>query len=266
VKRFIKDFFVNCISRCYKLKNTRMLTPSEMKDRMLELARNEGYIDSIFNYCDRWCERCSFTSKCRNFAMSEYEPSTNGPELWEYLDTVFKATMLMLKESMEKMGIDSDEIAKMEPTEDPDPKEHPLYKKVHELSFSMHDWLKKNKPGEITSEQIEIISAEEIKNPRFKESLEVIYWYNFFISAKIFRALIENDNKDEIQNDSNGSAKIAMIALDRLIASWSVVMENMMNHQDEILKFLISLADVRKHAESTFPNARKFVRPGFDQE
>jgi hypothetical protein len=112
---------------------------------------------------------------------------------------------------------------------------------------------------------MEIIQIEEIKNSRFKDSLEVIYWYNFFISAKIFRALIHDDEEDEIQNDSNGSAKIALIALDRLIASWSVVMENMMDHQDEILKFLISLADVRKLTESTFPNARKFVRPGFDQ-
>jgi hypothetical protein len=119
-----------------------MLSPSEMKDRMQELASQDGYIDGIYSYCDRWCERCSFTSKCRNFAISEYEPSTDGPELWEYLDTVFKATILMLEETMEEMGIYPDEIAKMELPEEPDPKEHPLYKKVHELSFSMHDWLK----------------------------------------------------------------------------------------------------------------------------
>jgi hypothetical protein len=59
-----------------------------MKDRMLELARKDDYIDSIFNYCDRWCERCAFTSRCRSFAMSENEPSTDGPELWEYLDLI----------------------------------------------------------------------------------------------------------------------------------------------------------------------------------
>jgi hypothetical protein len=27
------------------------------------------YIDGIFNYCDSWCERCAFASRCRNFAM-----------------------------------------------------------------------------------------------------------------------------------------------------------------------------------------------------
>ena len=77
-------------------------------------------------------------SQCR----VEFEPSTDGPKLGEYLDTVFKATMLMLEEMM-VMGIDRDEIAKMETPEEPDPKEHPLYKEVYELSFSMHDWLEK---------------------------------------------------------------------------------------------------------------------------
>jgi hypothetical protein len=71
---------------------------------------------------------------------------------------------------------------------------------------------------------------------------------------------------DDIQTDSNGSARIALVALDRLIAAWSVAMENMMEHEDEILKFLLCLADVRKQTEHTFPMARKFVRPGFDDQ
>jgi hypothetical protein len=235
-----------------------------MENQMLELAREDGYIDGIFNYCDRWCERCSFTSECRNYAMSENGPSTSGPELWGYLEAVFKATMLMLDEMTVEMGMDGDET---EQADEPDLIDNSLSKKVCDLSFSMHDWLRQNKPGEIMSEGIEIIPMAETKNSRFKESLEVVYWYNFFISEKIVRALrrFDKNEGDEIQNDSNGSAKIALISIDRLIASWSVVMENMMDHQDEILKFLVSLADVRKHTKTLFPLARKFVRPGFDQ-
>jgi hypothetical protein len=65
----------------------------------------------------------------------------------------------------------------------------------------------------------------------------VIYFYNFFISAKIHRALIPRDDyeKDDIQTDSNRSAKIALTALDRLIAAWSIAMEYMMDNEDEIL-------------------------------
>lgn len=244
-----------------------MKTPSAMKDRMLEIARQDGYIDSIFNYCDRWCEKCAFTLKCRNYAFSEDAPDNDGPELFEYLGNVFKATMLMLEEMMVKMDLDPEEIKNMEFPEKPDPKDHPLYKKVYALSFKMHDWLKENKPGELPSE-LEITPQEKC-NTRFHESIEVIYWYNFFISAKIFRALGGmnlSSFEDKIQNDSNGSAKIALVALDRLIGAWSVVMGNMKDHEDEILKFLISLSEVRKLIEKTFPNTKIFVRPGFDQQ
>ena len=244
-----------------------MPTPSEMKDLMLEIAQEDGYIDGIFNYCDRWCERCSFTSKCRNYALSEKEAATNGPELWQYLEAVFKATMLMLDEITVKMWINPNEFAKNELPVEPDLMDHTLSKKVCDLSFGMHDWLKQNKLGELLSEGIEINPSVETRNSRFKESLEVIFWYNFFISEKIVRALrrVDKNEENEIQNDSNGSAKIGLIAFDRLIASWSVVMENMMDHEDEILKILVSLADVRKLTETTFPLARKFIRPGFDQ-
>jgi hypothetical protein len=243
-----------------------MLTPSEMKDRMHELAQNEENIAGIYNYCDRWCERCAFTSKCLNYASSKDAPDSAGPEFFDYLHTVFEATMLMLEEMIEEAGLDPEEIKKMEPPEEPDPKDHPLYKKVHELSFSMHKWLEEIKPGSPSIEGLEILPDDGLTDKRFKDALEVIYFYNFFISAKVYRALIPGDDyeADEIQTDSNGSAKIALIAVDRLIAAWSLLMEKMTNHEDEILKFLISLAEVRKQTELAFPIARKFVRPGFD--
>jgi hypothetical protein len=41
---------------------------SSKKERM----RSEK---GIYNYCDRWCERCFFINPCLNFAMSEERPS-----------------------------------------------------------------------------------------------------------------------------------------------------------------------------------------------
>src|SRR5262245_29959549 len=36
----------------------------------------DGFIVGIFNYCDRWCEACAFTSRCRLFAdIAETEAS-----------------------------------------------------------------------------------------------------------------------------------------------------------------------------------------------
>jgi len=41
------------------------------KEDLLKLAKNDQFISGIYNYCDRWCERCSFTSRCMNFAMAD---------------------------------------------------------------------------------------------------------------------------------------------------------------------------------------------------
>ncbi len=42
----------------------------------------DGFVKSIFNYCDRWCERCHLTSRCRVFAQERSEfPDTAALDL-----------------------------------------------------------------------------------------------------------------------------------------------------------------------------------------
>ena len=127
-------------------------------------------------------------------------------------------------------------------------------------------WLDYYRPGELIFEEKELIPELKDSNPLLYDALQVIYFYVFFISIKLYRAISDmNDfNNYEMQTDANGSAKIALIAIDRMIAAWSVAMENMKEHEDEILKFLIGLAEIRRLTEDTFPMARTFVRSGFD--
>lgn len=45
-----------------------------------KLAGNKNFISGIYNYCDRWCERCAFTARCMNFAMARQsadDPAAN---------------------------------------------------------------------------------------------------------------------------------------------------------------------------------------------
>ena len=243
-----------------------MLTPEEIKNKIKDLAVRDGYIDSIFNYCDRWCERCAFTSKCRNFAFEKEDPPPDGPELWAYLHNIFEATFLMLEEMMRERGFDLDKLSDIEEDTKSDPKNHSLSIFVRETVFKIHDWLKKNDLHYKIRDQVnpDIHLLEKLS--RYKDSIEVIYWYNFFISAKITRAvsgLLKNDELSEY--DMNGSAKIALVSIDRLIASWIVVLNENPECEDEILDILVSLAEIRKRTEMTFPEARKFIRPGFDE-
>ena len=65
--------------------------------------------------------------------------------------------------------------------------------------------------------------------------------------------------------DSDGSAKIALIAMDRSISAWAGLREALGDEADGILDLLASLTKLRSAAEGVFPKARAFVRPGFDQ-
>ena len=38
-----------------------MPLPEMDKNDLLKLATDPKYIPGIYNYCDRWCERCPFT-------------------------------------------------------------------------------------------------------------------------------------------------------------------------------------------------------------
>ena len=41
------------------------------KEYIKKLTENPNFIPGIYNYCDRWCQRCPFTFRCMNFAMTE---------------------------------------------------------------------------------------------------------------------------------------------------------------------------------------------------
>jgi hypothetical protein len=65
--------------------------------------------------------------------------------------------------------------------------------------------------------------------------------------------------------DSDGSAKIALIAIDRSIAAWSGLREALGEDGDSILDLQAQLAAIRRETEKLFPKARAFIRPGFDE-
>lgn len=102
-----------------------------------------------------------------------------------------------------------------------------------------------------------------------KDSVEIIRWYQHLIYAKIMRA-IEGDLRgepeilDEFPRDSDGSAKVALIAIDRSIAAWGAMRHHFPEQEDTILDLLVHLDRLRRKIEKTFPGARAFVRPGFD--
>ena len=105
--------------------------------------------------------------------------------------------------------------------------------------------------------------------------MDIIQWYQHFIYVKLRRA-IESRASEELESDedmrkfpkdSDGSAKTAMIGMDRSIEAWSGLRAALgVDEGDRILDLLTRLAAIRRAAEQLFPKARAFVRPGFDEE
>ncbi|MDO8793409.1 MAG: hypothetical protein Q7J25_02180 [Vicinamibacterales bacterium] len=72
----------------------------------------DGFIVSIFNYCDRWCERCPLTARCRVFAMSaeqEFE-SDHGPLTEPMVERQAKAMSEHVSRWEKELGVDFAEI------------------------------------------------------------------------------------------------------------------------------------------------------------
>ena len=102
-----------------------------------------------------------------------------------------------------------------------------------------------------------------------EDACEVIQWYQYQIAVKTMRALSarreELEEDLEMPKDSDGSAKVALIGIDRSIAAWRMMQLSLPERADSIVPLILQLEMLRTRLENAFPEARDFVRPGFDE-
>lgn len=232
----------------------------------------ERFISGIHNYCDRWCERCNFTVRCRVGAaenqLSDAEKDIENEAFWRNLGNIFAEAQLMLADKAEELGIE------LKPLKD---EEYAEYRE-REDDFIQNQTLTKlaDKYQEATLQTLESKDDWLIFSPLDEdaqsEMLSIISWYQFFIAAKVrrgFHSLLDYDGSflqeelDDIQSDANGSIKIALIAVARSLMAWT----NLMSPENSsiIHPHIALLKNIRQTAEKEFPNAENFVRPGFDE-
>lgn len=239
------------------------------KQKLKEIAGRSTIIPGIHNYCDRWCERCAFVSRC-TVGISEFE--MDGPELdmknkefWEHLSMVFQAAYEMIAEGAQEMGIDIDE-SKAEIIE---PVHHKTIVKTlaEKHGFRLIKWLEANKSLFIQKAETFLLTNEN-HLVTFQDAIDVIRWYSLFIAVKIHRAHLPAYDFDDEEVDrygKNGSAKIALIGVSRSLEAFSFLYNHMPEQEDEILVFLADLSRIQKLMLKAFPDAMNFKRPGFDE-
>jgi len=255
------------------------------KKRLKDLAGSKRFIEGIYNYCDRWCERCSFTSRCLNFAMAEDEPEhaetrdARNQVFWQKFGETLQVTLELLHEFAEEHGIDldvihSEEAAETEKFRDEMARDHGCCRAARAYGEMVNDWFESARgfmgqgeaePGEGAMEGTADARAREAET-----ALEVIRWYQHQIYVKLMRAVrgsLEDDPEIEegFQKDSDGSAKVALIGIDRSLAAWGEVRRSLPFFEQETVRLLVHLERLRREAEKAFPEARAFIRPGFDR-
>jgi hypothetical protein len=77
----------------------------------------------------------------------------------------------------------------------------------------------------------------------------------------------EDIDLEEIHlHDANGSAKVALIGIERSIGAWTILRDAYPREDAQIQDFQRRLARLRRMLDAALPDARSFRRPGFDDE
>lgn len=259
-----------------------------MNDDLFEGKFAEGdYYPGIYNYCDRWCERCRFNSRCLNYSIeqefNEKHPGDEIEDTVERIKLIFEEISSMLEKFMEQEGIDIDELPEIDENA-----EKEVEKKVDEnyicnlanaYTENVHEWFSANNDilekfvihlrENVESEFAEGDPLDDILS--LHDVIDIIIYYHTFIYVKLRRAV--RDKFDDIfdeefkELDQNISVKLALIGIDRSIDSWRIMNEIISDNTGlNVENFILQLEMLRETLEKEFPNARSFVRPYFDEE
>ena len=261
-----------------------------LREKLEKLAKDPRFISGIYNYCDRWCERCGFTKRCMNYALDADDSGKretldiNNKEFWDKLHEIFSETLEMVKEDAKKMGIDLDSIdyeeaARLDEQIHKVIEEQPHIRAAMKYIEMTEAWFESNKKvlEEKAGELVTLVNADipgarpDVEAVNIKDCIYVIRWYQHFIYVKLCRAASgmirgEFEEIEYCPEDANGSAKVAIIGIERSIAGWGRLMKYFSSQEDSILKILAKLQSLLRQSEEAFPDARAFKRPGFDTE
>lgn len=224
----------------------------------------DGFILGIYNYCDRWCETCAFTSRCGAFAdHAEMEaerdpnlkPIADAPPLPQDIPPPPPKWMQELIEEMNKIAsepMSDDEYAKLRPRIAPE--HESIETRAHAYADSVRTWLEARDCG----------SRYQPTDPR-----AVIGWFQYSIPAKIHRALhglaADDPAERDWPADHDGSAKVALLGIERSHAAWLELVHRGLASPSDVEPFITDLIWLSDELERVFPQARAFVRAGFDE-
>lgn len=256
-----------------------------MSKKNTKKIEGEDFIPGVYNYCDRWCDRCHLQQQCMSYVIGKKleekkklnmarlsEENRREGNLWSRLRMAFDAAYKALHELSEERGISVEEIFMTEKyaydlldDDDEETKSQPGYINPDTADMVLSCCIYEHFADKCI-EQISESESDNEKNEELSEAIEVVNWYLDLIQSKLRRALHGYNASLAGKNNGEyyGSAKVAMLLLDRSIQSWKIIQFYCPELHRDIAQLLFILNQVRTDADKQFPNALAFMRPGFD--
>jgi hypothetical protein len=250
-----------------------MASPTIDLDDLLHPIDDSRFIDGIFNYCTRRCEPCAFKDRCRLYRDLREQEGTH--QEWDVLQRVhdsFQKTFELLRGWCAREGIDF-------ATLQADAESVEAREELRRIEEVRNDPLQRWAEA-YTSAALKLVQALDrtaqlnTRPDTIRPALDTIAHLAIPISSKIHRALSGRVNRDdeieeiedEVQNDSNGSAKVARLAIAETTTAWETILAAGEAQAGAPLWKVVGLLERLDAALALrFPRALEFVRPGFDE-
>jgi hypothetical protein len=234
------------------------------------IGMKNQWIAFISSYCDSWCERCAFTERCSTFAVQSAVGMCDGDA---------EAALELTFGHPRRPGGPPPKVFDQR-VADAIGGDEPSAKELDEIGREMDERRERTRRIAIAEVSLDYAIAAQRwltahehavdAEPVVTEALKVVSWDSFLIHVKIMRALdgrdedlgsLPFDNGDP-QSDWNGSAKVALLSIERSEASWRTIAAPTGDEAAGVLAH--TLAQLKTDLLKEFPRAMQFRRPGFD--
>ncbi|MDA3892205.1 MAG: hypothetical protein PF517_11130 [Salinivirgaceae bacterium] len=266
------DFDIeNLLPEGVTIQKKTSFNEAKVRESVRSFKPKESNIDGIFNYCDRWCERCLFTDRCSQFDMEQemgLHDDHSMEDALKYTKIIFEEIGSMLSDKMKEFNIGIDEEIDLGTKPDfNDEDEHLMETLAMDYLKRLSEWLELNN-DHIDEKASHLWNISQNKYDQFDEALNVVHWYMSMIPVKMKRGLKKKDKYDDddfFWEDKNAIGKLLLMCIEKSIKAFALLFDYMPEMEDDLIDFMAILSQMKSGVQIALPNANKFIRKGLDE-